>query len=212
MVILLFENAAVLTHMQDWKRLCSNIAPTLMVGFPGSTALELESNKALLKPLQVDYTGIGLQKWAGMPADEYMAMVQHPSFLGDPCTMTQHLVGATYYEKISDTETIGRHQIRAAHQVYAAPDLKKVKFKGHAHASNIHYYRKIDGVWKLAGIKPTVLWSEYDFWSVWNRTPARQGGIPAYLKTLVATAWRVMTAGSSILGVGRTSEDRIDSH
>ena len=30
------------------------------------------------------------------------------------------------------TETIGRHQTRVAHQVYIAPDLKKVKFKGHA--------------------------------------------------------------------------------
>ncbi len=192
--------------MQDWERLRGNIAPTLMVGFPGSTAVESEWNKALLKSLQVDYTGIGLQKWPAMPADEYMAMVQNPSFLGDPCTMTQHLVGATYYEKI------GRHQIRAAHQVYAAPDLKKIKFKGHAHASNIHHYRKIDGVWRLAGIKPTVLWSEYDFWSVWNRAPARQGGITGCLKTLVATAWRVMTAGSSSLGIARTSEDRIDSH
>ena len=212
MVILLFEDAAVLTHIQDWKRLRSTIAPTLEVGFPGSTAPESEPNKALLKPLQIDYRGIGLQKWTAMPADEYMAMIQDPNFVGDPCTMTQHLVGATYYEKISDTETIGRHQIRAAHQVYTAPDLKKVKFKGHAHASNIHHYRKIDGVWKFAGIKPTVLWSEYDFWSVWNRAPARQGGITARLQTLVATAWRVMTAGFSSLGVGRRSEDTIDSH
>lgn len=182
-----------------------------MVGFPGPTAPESESNKALIKPLQVDYTGIGLQKWAGMPADDYMAMVQDPNFLGDPCTRTQHLVGATYYERISDTETIGRHQIRAAHQVYAGPDLRKVKFKGHAHASSIHYYRKIDGVWKLSGIKPTVLWSEYDFWSVWNRVPMRQGGITAYLKTLVASVWRVITAGSFSSGAGRTSEDPVDN-
>ena len=125
----------------------------------------------LLKLLQVDYTEIGLQKWANMPADEYMAMVQDPNFLGDPCVMTQHLVGATYYERVSDTEAIGRHQIRAAHQVYTAPDLKTVRFKGHAHASNVHKYRKIDGIWKLAGIKPTILWSEYDFRSVWNRDP-----------------------------------------
>ena len=200
-----------MTHVQDWKLLRSNIAPTLMVGFPGSIALESESNKALLKSLQVDYTGIGLQKWAAMPADEYMAMIQNSNFLGDPYTMTQHLVGATYYEKVSDTETIGRHQIRAAHQVYTAPDLKKVKFKAHAHACNIHCYRKIDGLWKFAGIKPTVLWSEYDFWSVWNRAPARQGEMTAYLKILVATAWRLMTAGFSSLGVGRRSEDRDNS-
>ena len=71
----------------------------------------MESKKALLISLQVDYTGIGMQKWAAMPADEYMAMVQNPNFLGDPCTMTQHLVGATYYERISDTEMIGRHAV-----------------------------------------------------------------------------------------------------
>ena len=147
-----------------------------------------------------------------MPADDYMATVWNPNFLGDPCTITQHLVGATYYEKISVKETIGRHQSRAAHQIYAVPDSKEFKFKGHAHASNMHYHLKIDGVWKLSGIEATILWSEYDLWSVWNRVSVRQGWITACLKRLLATAWRVNTAGPLSSTGGRISEDQIDSH
>ncbi|EAW14608.1 scytalone dehydratase arp1 [Aspergillus clavatus NRRL 1] len=126
---------------KDWDRLRSIISPTLTV----------------------DYTQIGLRKWSDMPAEDYLKMVTDIDFLGDPTIKTQHLLGATWWEKISDTEVIGHHQLRAAHQVYTDTDMKTVKLKGHSHATNEHYYRKIDGVWKFAGLKPTVRWNEYQF-------------------------------------------------
>lgn len=98
-----------------------------------------------------------------MSADDYMAMVTHPGFLGDPTVKTQHLLGQTWWEKISDTEVIGHHQLRAAHQVYTDVDLKEVKLRGHGHATNEHYYRKVNGVWKFAGLKPNVRWNELRF-------------------------------------------------
>jgi scytalone dehydratase len=49
------------------------------------------------------------------------------------------------------------------HQVYKDESLKEVVVKGHAHSMNQHWYRKIDGVWKFAGLNPTIRWSEYDF-------------------------------------------------
>lgn len=97
-----------------------------------------------------------------MTAADYMQMITDPGFLGDPTIKTQHLMGACWWEKVSDTEVIGHHQIRAAHQVYTAPDLQ-VKLRGHAHGSNEHYYRKVDGVWKFAGLKPTLRWKELRF-------------------------------------------------
>ncbi|KAI9646369.1 Pituitary homeobox 2 [Ciborinia camelliae] len=125
---------------KDWKRLESIIAPTLLV----------------------DYTTIGKERWDSMPAAEFMTMIQSPDFLGDPCVKTQHLLGASRWEKISDTHVIGYHQLRAAHQVYESPDLNVVRLKGHSHATNEHHYRKVDGVWKFAGLKPTVRWNEGD--------------------------------------------------
>ncbi|KAF7875325.1 hypothetical protein EAF04_002497 [Stromatinia cepivora] len=125
---------------KDWKRLESIIAPNLLV----------------------DYTTIGKSRWDSMPASDFMAMVTDDDFLGDPCVKTQHLLGATRWEKISDDYVIGHHQLRAAHQVYKDKDLKEIKLKGHSHATNEHYYKKIDGVWKFAGLKPLVRWNEGD--------------------------------------------------
>ncbi|KAI9730420.1 MAG: centractin- actin- protein of the dynactin complex [Cirrosporium novae-zelandiae] len=131
---------------KDWKRLRGIIAPTMLV----------------------DYTQIGMRKWDSMSADEFMAMVSHEGFLGDPLVKTQHLIGGTWWEKLSDTEVIGHHQLRAAHQVYEDSSMTKIRVKGHGHATNELYYRKIDGVWKFAGLKPRVNWNEYDFDSVFK--------------------------------------------
>ncbi|KAL4892274.1 conidial pigment biosynthesis scytalone dehydratase Arp1 [Aspergillus ambiguus] len=126
---------------KDWERLRGIIAPYLTV----------------------DYTGIGMRKWTDLPAKDYVAMVASDDFLGDPTIKTQHLIGATWWEKVSQTEVIGHHQLRAAHQVYTDSNLEIVKLKGHSHATNEHYYQKVNGVWKFAGLKPTVQWNEGRF-------------------------------------------------
>ncbi|OAA38477.1 Scytalone dehydratase [Beauveria brongniartii RCEF 3172] len=79
---------------KDWSRLRRIIAPTLYV----------------------DYSKIGKGIWETMPADDFIAMVSDADFLGDPCVKTQHLLGASRWERISETEIIGHHQLRAAHQ------------------------------------------------------------------------------------------------
>jgi scytalone dehydratase len=104
-----------------------------------------------------------------MAASDFISMVTSPDFLGDPCIKTQHIIGASRWVKVSEDFVIGYHQLRAAHQVYTSPDLKEVKLKGHSHATNEHYYRRgRDGVWKFAGLKPTVRWNEYAFEKVFK--------------------------------------------
>lgn len=103
-----------------------------------------------------------------MPAEDYMQMVTDRDFLGDPTIKTRHLLGGTWWEKVSDTFVIGHHQLRAAHQVYTDASLDTVKLKGHSHAANEHYYRKVDGVWKFAGLKPTVRFNEDRFGDVFR--------------------------------------------
>lgn len=98
-----------------------------------------------------------------MPADEYLAMVSKDTVLGDPLLSTQHFVGASRWEKVSDDEIIGYHQLRAAHQRYKDESRKEVVAKGHAHSANTHWYRKVDGVWKFAGLSIKLYWTEYDF-------------------------------------------------
>ena len=98
-----------------------------------------------------------------MPADEFMEMVSSQGFLGDALIHTQHHIGASKWEKLSDEEVIGYHQLRAAHQRYTGPDMQTVENKGHGHAMIKHTYKKVDGEWKFAGLRPTVRWNEFEF-------------------------------------------------
>jgi scytalone dehydratase len=41
--------------------------------------------------------------------------------------------------------------------------MKEVVMKGHAHSFNLHWYKKVNGVWKFAGLCPDIRWGEYDF-------------------------------------------------
>ncbi|KAH8753348.1 scytalone dehydratase [Diaporthe sp. PMI_573] len=126
---------------KDWKRLSRCIAPTL----------------------RIDYRSFLDKMWPAMPAEEFIAMISDNAVLGNPLLRTQHFVGGSRWEKVSDTEVIGHHQLRVPHQVYTDASLKEVKVKGHAHSYNMHWYRKVEGVWKFAGLNPDIRWSEYDF-------------------------------------------------
>ncbi|RDW91804.1 scytalone dehydratase [Coleophoma crateriformis] len=126
---------------KDWDRLRTVIAPTLIV----------------------DYRSFLDKMWDAMPAEEFVAMASSPTVLGDPLLKTQHFIGGTKWEKVSDTEVIGWHQLRVPHQRYTDASRKTVAVKGHAHSTNKHWYKKVDGVWKFAGLSPDIRWFEYDF-------------------------------------------------
>ena len=96
-----------------------------------------------------------------MPAEAYIRVVSDGGFLGDPLVKTQHLLGATWWERVSDTEVVGHHQLRAAHNHFTDTKFQRVDQSGHGHATNEHFYRKVDGVWKFAGLRPKVGWNEY---------------------------------------------------
>jgi hypothetical protein len=52
--------------------------------------------------------------------------------------------------------------MRVAHQKYKDDELKEVLYQGHALGKATIQYRKIDGVWKFAGLEPDIRWTEYD--------------------------------------------------
>ena len=90
-------------------------------------------------------------------------MASSPKFVGNPLLKTQHLVGLSSWVKVSEDEVVGTHQIRVAHQKYTDDSLSTVAIKGHAHGTATVWYRRVDGVWKFAGLKPELRWSEYDY-------------------------------------------------
>ena len=97
-----------------------------------------------------------------MPAEAFVSMASDAKFLGNSRIKTQHFVGATKWVMTSETETTGYHQMRVAHQKYADDKMSEVAVKGHAHGKGTVWYRRVDGVWKFAGIEPDIRWSEYD--------------------------------------------------
>ena len=107
--------------------------------------------------------------WEALPADEYVAMASDPHVLGNPLLMTQHFVGSSKWEKVSDTEVIGWHQLRVPHQKYTDETKTTVAVKGHAHSTNQHWYKRVDGKWKFAGLAVYMKWGEYDLDKVFER-------------------------------------------
>ena len=90
-------------------------------------------------------------------------MASDPHVLGDPLLKTQHFIGSSKWEKVSDTEVIGWHQLRVPHQRYTDETKTQVAVKGHAHGTNQHWYKKVDGKWKFAGLAVEIKWGEFDF-------------------------------------------------
>lgn len=126
---------------KDWTRLRACVAPTV----------------------RVDYRAFLGKLWEAMPAEDYVKMASDPHVLGDPLLKTQHFIGASKWEKISDTEVMGFHQLRVPHQRYIDTTMREVAVKGHAHGSNQHWYRKVDGIWKFAGLAVEIRWGEFEF-------------------------------------------------
>jgi scytalone dehydratase len=139
-----FEHEADMA--QDWDRLRKCIAPEL----------------------KIDYTSFLNKSWESMPAEEFVAMASDPAVLGNPLLKTQHFIGGTRWEKVSDDEMIGYHQLRVPHQRYTDETRSQVAVKGHAHSFNKHWYKKVDGEWKFAGLCPDIRWFEYDFDKVFS--------------------------------------------
>ena len=90
-------------------------------------------------------------------------MASSPPVLGDKSLRTQHFIGGTRWEKVSDDEIIGWHQLRVPHQRYTDESMQTVALKGHAHSTNQHWYKKVNGVWKFAGLCPVIHWGEFDW-------------------------------------------------
>ena len=114
-----------------------------------------------------------------MAVTEYLRIVASSDGLGDLDLKTQHLLGATRWERVSETEVIGHHQIQMA--------LQKGQRSGSSHATYEHYYKRIGEDWKLAGVKPRVWWSKGGLGGVLQGRPVdgemRVNGVNGQIRT-----------------------------
>jgi scytalone dehydratase len=101
--------------------------------------------------------------WESLPAAEFVGMVSSSHFLGNRRIKTQHGIGATKWTSTGPDTITGHHQMRVAHQKYKDDDLTEVQYQGHAYGKATIWYRRVDGVWKFAGLEPDIRWSEHDY-------------------------------------------------
>ena len=144
-----------------------------------------------------------------MPADEYVAMASDPHVLGDPLLKTQHFIGASKWEMVSDDEAVGWHQLRVPHQRYTDETRREVKVKGHAHGSNQHWYKKVDGTWKFAGLAVEIRWGEFEFDKVFASGEEKFGEVD---KEIVGTQIATGMPSDPSLLVERQAERSGDVH
>ena len=71
---------------------------------------------------QVDYTDVNGHKWDEMPATDFVGIMSHIGFVGDPLVHTQHHIGASKWQKISDEEVVGFHQLRVCTEPFDVSD------------------------------------------------------------------------------------------
>lgn len=109
------------------------------------------SSSAQLTLLQVDYTALGGAKTEAMPAADFVAMVSGPKMFGDASLRTQHLVGASKLEVQSKDKAISHHQVRSRSM---RSEAGQESVQNDRTIVIMHTYIRINGVWKLAGLKP----------------------------------------------------------
>jgi scytalone dehydratase len=106
--------------------------------------------------------------WESLPAEDFQALASSKDFLGDPRVKTQHFIGVSKFVQVADDEITGYHQMRVAHQKFKDEEQTEVLHKGHAHGRGKFWYRRVDGVWKFAGLQPEIRWTEYDYGKVFQ--------------------------------------------
>lgn len=112
---------------------------------------------------------IGQQCVPQMESEDFISTMSSPDLVGDPLVQTQHLLGAASYEYVAENEIVAVHQIRAAHQRYSDISLEDVACRGHGYGRVKHWYKRSGNVWKLAGLRPEMYWTEHDFSKIFPR-------------------------------------------
>ncbi|KAF2168628.1 hypothetical protein M409DRAFT_21373 [Zasmidium cellare ATCC 36951] len=100
----------------------------------------------------LDYTEVFGYKNDSLTPEAYVETFPSPDMLGNPNVKTQHLLVASTVRQLSSTIAVAGRQIRAMHVLYN-PDTKKEIARSSGHGVLQFTYEKVEGVWKIAGLK-----------------------------------------------------------
>ncbi|KAJ5122215.1 NTF2-like protein [Penicillium atrosanguineum] len=101
--------------------------------------------------------------------DDFIAEILSPKLLANEKLLTQHLLGQCYFRSISAGEIVVQWQQIAGHGrwIQGSHPLKKQVDKTSDGKSYMEQrYIKIDGRWKIAGLKPSLLYEVGEFGDV----------------------------------------------
>ncbi|OCL15441.1 Scytalone dehydratase, partial [Glonium stellatum] len=84
-----------------------------------------------------------------------------------------HHISRSKFVKTSADEVTGYHQVRTEYKRYTSMDKKEIEATGQDLTMMLHFYKRIDGKWKLAGVKPTGRMSEFNFEKIFTAGSAK---------------------------------------
>jgi scytalone dehydratase len=74
-----------------------------------------------------------------------------------------HHIGGSKYDRTGPDSVTGYHQVRTEYKRYKTLEKKEVEATGQGLTLMIHWYKKIDGEWKLAGTRPGGRMNDFNF-------------------------------------------------
>ncbi|PSN65991.1 scytalone dehydratase-inhibitor complex [Corynespora cassiicola Philippines] len=118
---------------------------------------------AILAPeVTLDYSEAFGQKPITMSKESFLKLSDNPNRLGGIVDCIHHIGGSKYDRTGPDTVT-GYHQVRTEYKRYKTVEKKEVEATGQGLTLMHHYYKKVDGKWKLAGTKPGRRMNDFNF-------------------------------------------------
>lgn len=114
-----------------------------------------------------------------MSADAFVAMASSATGIGDPDIVSQHFLGSSKVRKLSPTSATAWRQMRAAHMRITQNPRKEIA-KGHAHGALQFFYEKVDGRWKISGLRGWGDFMEGDILCVFPSWPGKDKAKWAY--------------------------------
>ncbi|KAL4735872.1 NTF2-like protein [Aspergillus similis] len=130
-----------------------------------------ERLRAVLAPtVEVDYRLVSTTiQHRTCSIDEFVAKFLSPDLLGRQTLLSQHFLGQPYFKSVAEDEIVVEWQQIAGHGRWikdSHPVKKQVDKTSDGRSYMEQRYKKINGVWKLAALKPSVLYEVGEFGDV----------------------------------------------
>lgn len=111
---------------------------------------------------QLDYSEAFGTTYDNISASEFMKMSNHPNRLGGLVDCIHH-IGASKFTRNGPDSVTGHHQVRVEYKRFTSMEKKEIEAEGSGLTIMLHTYKKTDGEWKLAIIKPTNRLSAFNY-------------------------------------------------